>query len=200
MSRSKARNRRFMRLRTTALPIRLVTVMPKRNPAPSLPRASKTKPGLETLMPRLAARNSARWVNTRGANAPAGCGRASGPARSPFRQKASCDRVRGARAAHCGHQPSRCANGNHGGACGRAGWAGKCASSQTSKSMARQIARTTKRAARQGDRSRAGADMRLGDQSQGIGGNRQGKIIEKARACGTKRAWQHRATMYPYQI
>ena len=47
-SRSSARKRRFIRLRTTALPIFLVTVTPNRSPRPPFGCASSTNPGRAT--------------------------------------------------------------------------------------------------------------------------------------------------------
>ena len=62
--RSNSRNRRFMRLRTTALPIFLVTVIPKRMPLPSFGRVNSTNPARALRRPLLARRKSARLVMT----------------------------------------------------------------------------------------------------------------------------------------
>ncbi len=64
-SRASARKRRFIRLRTTAPPIFLVTVKPMRLAgSPSArSRTSRTKPGAEARRPALAARKSARFLS-----------------------------------------------------------------------------------------------------------------------------------------
>lgn len=50
-----------------------------------------------------------------------------------IRPKASCGRERGEREALCGHRRSPCGRGSRDGGRGQGGWAGKCASCQSSK-------------------------------------------------------------------
>jgi hypothetical protein len=80
ISRASARKRRFMRLRITAFPIFLVTVMPSRIVKSASPRSrtSRTNPPFAVRLAELAARKSLRALIL-------------------VRRKASCDRVNGGR-------------------------------------------------------------------------------------------------------
>ncbi len=96
---ASARRRRFMRLRTTALPIFLVTVYPICiDGSPSArSRTSRTKPGIGARFPAFAARKSRRI-------------------RRVVRLTASCGRDCGERESRCGHPESPSATGNRAGA------------------------------------------------------------------------------------
>lgn len=82
-------------------------------------------------------------------------GRRRGPVPHPavrlekIKPRASCGRGRGGREAPCGRRRSPCGRGNRDDGRGQGGWAGKCASCQSSKNSMAPKDRT-KRAARDG--------------------------------------------------
>lgn len=117
-ARARARNRRFMRLRTTALPIFLVTVIPSRMDGSPSSRSwtSRTNPGMGARRPRLAARKSARRrMICSGAVA--------------VRPTATCGRANGELPEPCGRPRWPTGRGSRDDACGQGCSAGKCASS-----------------------------------------------------------------------
>lgn len=111
-ARANARKRRFIRLRTTALPIFFVTVIPSLIAGfPSFRlRTKSTKPGVATRLAALAARKSDRFL-------------------IEIRRKASCDRGHGAHESPRVRRLSPSGRGNRGGVREPGCSAEKCASS-----------------------------------------------------------------------
>jgi hypothetical protein len=132
-------SRRRMRLRTVALPVRFVTVKPKRavegaSPVSPRARASSTKPCVVQRDPPRTRRNSARRFSVtsligRFGRTPAGnlSGRGSG-AWPALRQTDVCGPSRVSAPEPSPRRGSAYVCGSHGAVCGRAGSADRCAS------------------------------------------------------------------------